>query len=271
MRNGSTCPRSTATRLVVTALCCLVATLWSADPGQGAERRILLVASSRAESLPPVRSIGADAGQIARCYELLTRAGDFVEIASPNGGPVPLEGIDALGEHDRDLLQGSDLATSLRSSLPLRETLGRDYDAIIVLGGHGALWDLSENTTLHERIVRTQDGGGAIAAIAQGVAGLLDVRQTDGAWLLQGRTVTGATDAEEAKLGFFGRLPIALRARVEAREGIWNGAPAFSPNVIVSRGVVTGQNTISTPGVIHFLTRVLERQKIESGPAPVAR
>lgn len=271
MPNDSARPRSTASRLAAMALCCFLALLWSPDPVRGAERRVLLVATSRAESLPPVRAIGTDAGQIVRCYELLTLAGEIVEFASPGGGPVPLEGTDALGEHERDLLAGSDLAMSLRNSLPLRETLGRDYAAVIVLGGHGALWDLMENTVLQERIVRTQDAGGAIAAIAQGVAGLLDVRQTDGAWLLQGRTVTGATDAEEAKLGFFGRLPVGLRARVEAREGIWNGAPAFTPNVIVSRGLVTGQNTASTSGVIHFLTRVLDRQKIESGPAPVAR
>jgi len=226
--------------------------------------RVLLVATNRATLDQPDLPTGADAIELLDGFERLTAAGYAVEVASPRGGAIPLESTDGLDTHRKALLVAPTLRSSLDATAKIAEVDPSRYRAVYIVGGHGALWDLPQDEALHAIVLDLLRRGGVVGAVGHGVAALLEVKTGD-TWLVADRTLTGATNAEEAAAGLLEQLPLSIQSTAGARGARWNDNAPGKPNVCVSRGVVTGQNAISAGGVVHFMLQLLEKGAVQSG------
>lgn len=63
------------------------------------------------------------------------------------------------------------------------------------------------------------EAGGIVAAVCHGPAALLNLKLSDGSYLLQGSTVTGFTNSEEEEMGVQDALPYSLEDRLKQRSG----------------------------------------------------
>lgn len=127
-------------------------------------------------------------------------------------------------------------------------------------GGNGVMVDLADNADVGRVLRLTHDAGKVIGALCVGPAAFLSAPEVDGAWMLDGYKMTGATDEEmdQTDAGTIG-LPWSLETELKRRGGIFDdGDAAWMPHVVVDRNLVTGQNVGSAEAVACALLRMLE-------------
>jgi putative intracellular protease/amidase len=194
---------------------------------------------------------------LAHPYFRLLEAGLDADIASPRGGAAPIDPFSHPASarnvvRDDIVTQGFLAAPQhggrLSATLPLASIDPHAYRAVVLWGGNGALVDFAEDREL-QRIVRTLwDLGRVVAAIAQGVAGLAQVRLADGKPLLKGQTFTGVSNDEQViaeQLVGSDYFPFSFETDLPRRTGgRYRGTTAYAVHVVVSgRGrLLTAQN-----------------------------
>ncbi|MEH1017511.1 type 1 glutamine amidotransferase domain-containing protein [Micromonospora sp. CPCC 206060] len=90
------------------------------------------------------------------------------------------------------------------------------YDVILFAGGHGTMWDFPHNEHL-ARLARTSyEKGGVVVAVCHGPAALVNLKLSDGSYLVAGKRVAGFTNDEEATVGLADSVPFLLADRLTA-------------------------------------------------------
>lgn len=224
--------------------------------------RVLLVATNTA-SVPGIsRRVGAWLSEIVYFYHPVTQAGVHVDIASPNGGIIPLDPIGAslATPLARRYLTDPRFKASLRDSFPVREAHAPDYNGIFFPGGHGPIVDFPNDPAIQRIVADVYEQGGLVAAVCHGPMALLNVKNRDGTFFIAGRPVTGCSNAEEVILGMH-RAPLLLETEMKKRGGLYqkSAIPVF-PKTVVSDRLITGQNNFATARVAAEFLKALDRQ-----------
>jgi putative intracellular protease/amidase len=218
--------------------------------------RILIATTSHAQKGDTGEPTGAYLAEIAHPYEVFRRAGFEIELASVRGGAIPLDGLDEADEASRAFLQAHrDL---LATSLPASEVDPSRYAAVFFAGGHGAMWDLPDDPELQRITAAIYERGGVVAAVCHGPAALVNVRLSDGRYLVAGQRVSAFTNDEERAVRLDHVVPFLLADALTARGAVHEPAPNWQAKVVVSERLVTGQNPASATGVGEAVVRLLQ-------------
>jgi putative intracellular protease/amidase len=165
-----------------------------------------MVVASPAVSTTLGWPVGFWASEMTHPYYEFAEAGYEVDLASPKGGKVE---IDALSDprhesgysaHDlisMGFLNTPRLAALLESTKKLSEVNAGDYDAIMVCGGQSPMFTFRGDKTLQGLLAKFYESEKPTAALCHGVAALIDTQLSDGAYLIQGKTMTGFANVEE--------------------------------------------------------------------------
>ena len=151
------------------------------------------------------------------CIEPLTTledAGVEVTVVTPSGSaPVVDERSldpDDVGEEAADRFR--DVHEShpvLRDPEPIATVEAADYDAVVFPGGHGTVWDVTQDRHARQLLLDTVAGDEGVALVVCHAVGILAfTREADGSHLVEGRSVTGFPNAwEEGIVDEYDRLP----------------------------------------------------------------
>lgn len=202
---------------------------------------------------------GAYLSEISHVYEVLRAAGIDIDFVSPKGGAVPLDGVDRKDAANAALLDDRAAMTKIENSLRPDQIDPTRYRAIYFAGGHGTMWDLPDNTALASLTARIYEQGGLVAAVCHGPSGLVNVKLSDGRYLVAGKSVAAFTNEEEAAVGLTEIVPFLLADRLEQRGAKHQPGAKWTKQVIVSERLVTGQNPQSARGVGEALIAGLAR------------
>lgn len=227
--------------------------------------RILAVLSSTARFDQGRRKGGYELTELSRAYWVFIANGYEVDLASPRGGTPPQVLDEDLIDADYAFLNDPAAQAKLAATIPLAEVDPSRYDAVYFVGGKGAMFDFPGNEDI-ARIVRDIQPRGVVGAVCHGPAALLDITLADGTPLLQGRRVTGFSNAEELFLIEDARtaFPFLLQEALAAQSAGFVEGPMYLDNTVVDGRLVTGQNPWSTWSVAEAMVRGL-------GHEPVAR
>ncbi|MGO4758460.1 type 1 glutamine amidotransferase domain-containing protein, partial [Streptomyces sp. 2MCAF27] len=180
-------------------------------------RRILLALTSHQELGETGRTTGFYVGEAAHPWKVLSDAGYEVDLVSVSGGRPPMDGRDLSDPIQKAFLEDPRIAEKLAATARPEDITPGDYDAILYVGGHGAVWDFPDSAGL-ARIARDiYEAGGAVAAVCHGPAGLVNLKLSNGAYLVAGKNVAGFTNSEEAAVGLTDVVPFLLQSRLEER------------------------------------------------------
>ncbi|WP_252312116.1 type 1 glutamine amidotransferase domain-containing protein [Sinobaca sp. H24] len=95
------------------------------------------------------------------------------------------------------------------NTMKLTDVDASAYDVLLIVGGHGAMYDLAEDKALHNVITGIHTNKGIIAAECHGPAPLIWAKKADGTSLIEGKKVTGYPDEIEPE-GLLDILPFSL-------------------------------------------------------------
>ncbi|QQE80415.1 type 1 glutamine amidotransferase domain-containing protein [Alicyclobacillus sp. SO9] len=128
----------------------------------------------------------------------LEKEGHVVDLASPLGGKPELDERSILPEYDPNgtykALYESGRADDTQK---ISEINPENYEVVLIVGGHGAMFDLAKNDDLHRIINSVYDRGGIIAAECHGPSVLVYTTRPNGKSIIAGLKVTGYPDALE--------------------------------------------------------------------------
>src|SRR4051794_40001935 len=112
--------------------------------------------------------------EFAAPYYILKDAGIDVTLASPRGGQPPLDpkSDDPASETEamRRYKGDREAQAALARTVKLSEVSPDEYDAVFYPGGHGPLWDLSEDRDSIAIIESMYGAGKPVAAVCHGPA-----------------------------------------------------------------------------------------------------
>jgi putative intracellular protease/amidase len=89
---------------------------------------------------------------------------------------------------------------------------------------------------------------------------LVNVKLSDGTYLVDGKEVSAFTNDEEEKVGLTSVVPFLLATKLEERGAKHRAAPDFEKQVVASGRLVTGQNPASAAGVAEKMVEMLKGQ-----------
>ena len=221
--------------------------------------RLLFVVSSQSTYGEGDARTGAHFGEIVVPYHYLSQAGYEIDIVSPAGGAVPVSYVNLQDSLQRHYFYDLKFNEKLGGSMLPNDVHPARYDGIYFAGGGAAMFDLPKHTPILE-ITRQiyEDQNGVLGAVCHGPAGFVNVKLSDGSYLVDGKRVTSFTNEEEAHNSKKELLPFLLQSELEAHGANFIHAKEWASHVEIDGRLVTGQNPASCKAFAEAMIELLD-------------
>ncbi|CAK1363370.1 unnamed protein product [Cercospora beticola] len=217
----------------------------------GSLPKVLFVLSSHDQMGDTGKPTGWYLPEFAHPYYKLEGKAEIV-IASPKGGAAPLDpsSVEMFKSDEESTKFLKEKEALWKNTQKLSDFVGKanTFDAVFYVGGHGPMFDLATDPVSHQLIKEFYESGKVVSAVCHGPAAFVNVKLSDGSWLVQGQEVTGFTNTEEDQVQLSAAMPFMLETELEAHGGKVVKAEPWQPKVVKSgksNKLITGQNPAS--------------------------
>ena len=172
--------------------------------------RALIVTTSHGVLNAPGETTGKPTGiaisELTHPYYSYLEAAMQIDIASIKGGQIPVDpsGLRrvSISPDDERYLNDPTLLAKVENSLLIDDVDFTQYDAIFLVGGWGAAYDLGYSEVLANKLGEAYYGPkqALIGSVCHGALGLINIKDRDGNKLIAGRAMTGVTDKQVKEL-----------------------------------------------------------------------
>ncbi|WP_223510527.1 type 1 glutamine amidotransferase domain-containing protein, partial [Pseudomonas sp. BF-RE-03] len=188
--------------------------------------KILMVLTSHDQLGNTGKKTGFWLEEFAAPYFAFKDAGAQLTLASPKGGQPPLDPKsdepDAQTAATERFRKDSAAQSALASTALLGSVRAEDYDAVFYPGGHGPLWDLTEDKVSIALIEAFYKTGKPVALVCHAPGVLRHVKGADGQPLVKGKRVTGFTNSEEEAVQLTNVVPFLVEDMLQEKGGIYS-------------------------------------------------
>ena len=232
---------------------------WTASPVRASEeaKPVLMVMTSHDKLGDTGKATGFFLGELTHPLEVFERAGVPVEFASIKGGEPPVDGLELEDPVNALYWNNKAFRQKLSATKKLSEIDPADYSAVFFAGGHGTMWDFPDDAAVQKIARELYEAGAPVGAVCHGPVALVNVKLSDGTYLIEGKEVSAFTNSEEEKVGLAKVVPFLLASKMEERGAKHLPAPDFEKQVVASGNLVTGQNPASAAGVAERMVGLL--------------
>ena len=212
--------------------------------------------------------------ELAVPYYAFKEKGYDVVVASPAGGPIPIDkgcmSDPFFTAECKKFMHDADAIGDLCHSVKL-DTLSfpGDFDAMYMPGGHGACVDFINNPTLKKNIEDMYNAGKIVATVCHGPICLCECTQADGTTpFVKGKTVAGFADSEEAAVGKTDLVPYLIETRFKEQGANYEKGDDWASKVCIDKSeagktLITGQNPASSAEAAKAVIAALGQAKTE--------
>ena len=261
-------------RIALVVLATLSSTFSFAQHNAGNNGKILLIASNPSVNKQTGWAIGVWAAELTHPYWEFSTAGYAVDIASPDGGEIKIDGFSNPEDESKyaawdylslGFLKDPSKSALLKSTIKLSTVNPNDYKAILVCGGQGPMYTFIDNTELHKFFADFYQTGKPTGAICHGTCILLKTKLPNGKYLVEGKKWTGFANTEENYAdAYVGQKIQPFRIQDEANK-ITNTkfvvAPMFEAFAVQDGNLITGQQQNSGAEAAKIILAQLEKDK----------
>ncbi|MFT6777119.1 MAG: putative intracellular protease/amidase [Paraglaciecola sp.] len=213
-------------------------------------KKILMVLTSHDELGNTGQKTGFWVEEFAAPYYAFIDAGVEVTLATPKGGQAPIDPKSTLENFQTSATErfysDKEAQANIANTVKLSSLNEGDFDGVFYPGGHGPLWDLTDNTDSIALIESFIKAGKAVATVCHASAALLNVKQASGEFAIKGKTVTGFTNSEEEAVQLTEVVPFLLEDELIKRGGEYQKAQDWHAFAVQDGLIITGQNPASS-------------------------
>jgi putative intracellular protease/amidase len=232
-------------------------------------KKVLIVVANPITATTVGWRVGFWGAELTHPYYELTERGVEVTIASPDGGKVEMDALSDPRDESKwsseDLItmgfvNTPDLMALLDYTPKLSELDLADYDAIMIAGGLAPMFTYRDREDVHDAIRRFFESEKPTAIYCHGTAALVDLKLSDGSYLVEGKTVTGFSNREEDYSdSFVGQtvMPFRVEDELKQRGANYVQGGLFKAFTVRDGRLLTGQQQYSGRKVAQMLIEVL--------------
>jgi putative intracellular protease/amidase len=225
--------------------------------------KILMVLTSHSELGSTGQKTGFWIEEFAAPYYTFKDAGAEITLASPKGGQPPIDPKSEAPESQtaatRRFNDDSELQQLLANTEKLSGIKAADYDAVFYPGGHGPLWDLTNDKDSINLVADFWTSKKPVAAVCHAPAVLLNVMDESGRPLVEGKKVTGFTNTEEEAVQLTTVVPFLLEDELKSRGGLYTKKDDWASFIVQDGLLITGQNPASSEEAARALLDLLKK------------
>ncbi|SDY80693.1 Putative intracellular protease/amidase [Flavobacterium aquidurense] len=224
------------------------------------KKKILIIVSNANAIGPNNRRTGTFLPEVAHPYAAFEKANYQIDFASLTGDTPYLDALNLANDPDNlAFLTGKGWET-MQKAVKLATVEVSKYDAVFVPGGLAPMVDMPENELLKKVIKETYERNAVVGAVCHGPVSLLNVKLSNGSYLVNGKNITSFTDEEERGYAI-ADVPFLLETALTKQGAKFHAAAVWSAHSIADGNLVTGQNPASAKGVAEKMIAILESPK----------
>lgn len=223
-------------------------------------KKILIIVSNANAIGPNNRRTGIFLPEVAHPYAEFDKANYQIDFASLTGETPYLDALNLANDSDNLAFLTGKGWEAMQKAPKLSNVDVSKYDAIFIPGGLAPMVDMPENQALKKVIKETYERNAVVGAVCHGPVSLLNVKLSDGTYLVNGKNITSFTDEEEKGYAV-ADVPFLLQTALTKQGAKFHAAPNWSAHSIADGKLVTGQNPASAKGVAEKMIVILEAPK----------
>ena len=211
------------------------------------QKKLLMVISSYGKDNGKIRP-GYEFDEFSQAYLIFKNNGLLINIASPKGGKAEPDNFNKEKLYNKIFLEDESAVKLLENAKATASIDANDYDAIYIVGGKGAMFDLPFDPSLQEIILNLyKREGTVISSVCHGPAVFVNVQDETG-YIVKGVKMTGFSNLEEDLFGkkWVKEFPFKLEDKLISRGAEFEQADFMLSKVAMSGKFITGQNPFST-------------------------
>ncbi|MDX8291549.1 type 1 glutamine amidotransferase domain-containing protein [Metabacillus indicus] len=189
----------------------------------------------------------------------LEDAGHKVTIASPKGGDAKVDTFSLTDQWDpHGVSKAFEELGRWKETKRLSDLSGKDFDAVVFVGGHGPMFDVAYDAHAHRIINEIYDNGGIVAAECHAPAVLAFTVRPDGTSIIQGKKVTSYPDVYEPEnvLEF---LPYSVEQELSKVAEYVSDLDSPQLAIWADDQIITSRDPVSSEAIANELLKALDK------------
>lgn len=215
-----------------------------------ATKNVLMVLTSHSELGNTGEKTGFWVEEFAAPYYAFIEAGLKVSLASPAGGQPPIDPKSELADFQTASTKRYDedkaVQALMANTAKLADVNAEDYGAVFYPGGHGPLWDLTDNADSISLLESFLAANKPVAAVCHATAAFLNLKDAAGEYVVKGKGITGFTNSEEDAVQLTDIVPFLLEDELIKRGGDYQKVADWNAFAIQDGLLISGQNPQSS-------------------------
>lgn len=207
--------------------------------------KIAMILSSHEQLGNTDKTTGYFLSEVTHAYEVFKEEGYDITFVSPEGGLPPVDGFDLEDPINKKFWEDEAFQEKLKNTYKPSEIKAEEYDVIYYAGGHGTMWDFPNNEELSSIATTIYEKDGIVSAVCHGPSGLVNIKLSNGKYLVDGKNLSVFTNEEEENVGLTEVVPFLLEDKLQSRGATIIKADMWQEKVSVDERLVTGQNPAS--------------------------
>ena len=224
--------------------------------------KVLMVLTSHSQLGDTGLKTGFWLPELTHPYYEFKKAGYLIDVASIQGGIAPIDpkSLEEPDAANKRFLQDAELMAKVLTTLPLSKIDPAAYQAIVFAGGSGTMWDFPNNEHVNRVAATIYENNGIVSAICHGPAALVDIKLSNGTYLVSGKKISAFTNEEEEELKQMHVIPFLLQDKLIERGAKHVYGKPWKENVVTDGRLITGQNPASAKKVAETIIKYLKAQ-----------
>lgn len=265
------------TKSILITILAIFLTVASANQTK-APKKVLFVVTSHSSLGDTGKKTGYWLSEVSHPLSELTKAGYEVDFVSPKGGKSPVDpsSVDKKDPINVKFLENKKYQDKLNHTLRPSEVNSKDYVAIFYAGGHGTMWDFPSDKALQKITADIYENDGVVSSVCHGPSGLVNVKLSNGKYLIDGKNLSGFTNEEESAIKQTKVVPFSLENRLKEHGAKINKSRLWQEKITVDGNLITGQNPQSALAVgkaivkkLNNLTKTTKDKKMQNIPEAI--
>lgn len=211
-------------------------------------------------------ALSYDLEELVQGYLIFARNKVDIDIVTPKGGAVLVKSNKDDLSYVVDFKTNTPGLSQLANTLSAKQASKNTYDALFIVGGDGAVFDLPFDQDTQQWITSFARSNTPIAAVCHGPAALIDVKLENGNYFVANKFVNSFTSVEDHafKKENIDKYPVIVQTELEKRGAKFISNRPMLPFVQRDGNLITAQNPTS-------VAKAAEALLIQLGMTPVER